>query len=366
MASWAVSLWSRRLHLTPQRPAVWFMTPVGRFLVAAGARIARGAWKHLPQEKKSRFVNALNRQKKFWYGLGALSLIGGVAYYYTHLELTPLTNRRRFMMYSREEICQLLQKELNATDNKTLIEQMLGDAKLLTINENDFQLVDGIVKQILVGNSWCDQIHDIPWHLTVVDNPDTVNAVSLPTGDIIVYTGMIKACHNRDELGLILSHEMSHVILGHSVEGISHTGLVSMIGLIFIACIWFFVPSDILSFFMHKFFNGTINLLVQTRYSRKLELEADKIGLLLASRACFDPKKAIEIWNHLPMFNVEDTVQEYFDSHPCNVRRFMTLETILPEAHEVYNDSECETTMKREIFSFKTTAKKIFHQLGLS
>ena len=45
------------------------------------------------------------------------------------------------------------------------------------------------------------------------------------TGNIFVYTGMLDMCANDDQLGIILGHEMSHAILNHSAETISHGNL---------------------------------------------------------------------------------------------------------------------------------------------
>ena len=37
-------------------------------------------------------------------------------------------------------------------------------------------------------------------------------------GNIFVYTGMLELCSNDDQLGIVMSHEISHAILQHVVK----------------------------------------------------------------------------------------------------------------------------------------------------
>ena len=353
---------ARLFHTTPsfRAPPIWLLTPVGRFVVAFSARAARAVWKRLPEGRKLKIKASLKRQRKYFYGAGGLCLAGGGVYYVTHLEFVPLTKRYRFMMYSRDDVCQLLKQEMGTGPDSALdLKALIGDQKVLPANHQYYNTVIPLIRQIVTHNSWCERVNDIDWRITIVDNPELVNALSLPTGDIVVYSGMLLACHNIDEASLMLSHEMAHIILDHGVEGISHSGLVSMLGLVCIAAIWFFIPSDLISFFTHKLFNGTVTILSNNRYSRKLEMEADQVGLLLASKACFNPERAIKLWKHLPMFNQSDTVQEYFQTHPCNERRFMILQSLLPQAKELHSSGQCESRMKKEMKAFSASMEKL-------
>ena len=354
---------ARFFHTTPtfRAPPFWLLTPVGRFLVAFSARAARAVWGRLPEARKLKIKASLKRQKKYFYGAGGLCLAGGGVYYFTHLEFVPLTKRYRFMMYSRDDVCQLLKQEMGTVgpDSDLNLKGLLGEQKILPANHQYYDTVIPLVRQIVTHNSWCEKVTDIRWRISIVDNPEIANALSLPTGDIVVYSGMLHACHNIDEVSLMLSHEMAHIILDHGVEGISHSGLVSMLGLVCIAAIWFFIPSDIVSFFTHKFFNGTVTILSENRYNRKLELEADQVGLLLASKACFNPERAINMWKHLPMFNESDTVREYFETHPCNERRFMILRSLLPQAKKLHSSGQCESQMKKEMKAFSASMAKL-------
>lgn len=43
-------------------------------------------------------------------------------------------------------------------------------------------------------------------------NAPVVNALALPSGDILVYTGLLEELANVDELAIVLGHELSHVL----------------------------------------------------------------------------------------------------------------------------------------------------------
>ena len=41
--------------------------------------------------------------------------------------------------------------------------------------------------------------------------------ITLQNGQIFMFTGMLKVLHNADSLAVVLGHEMSHVVLQHTV-----------------------------------------------------------------------------------------------------------------------------------------------------
>ena len=324
-----------RIHTSSSRKAVWFMAPIARLAVAIGARLSRRWWKKLPAERKEHFKVAIWRRKAWLYGIVGVACVSGMGFYWTNLEETPITNRRRFVMYTRHDIQQLINEE-------SVVSLLAGSVDILPADDHCVQLIQSVTDQVITSNSdLCDQVSGVNWKVSVVAAPTVANAMSFPTGDIIVFTGMLNVCDNQHELGLIISHEMAHVLLNHGSESLSYSGLLEFIGLFFIAAIWLVIPSDVVSYAIHKLFRGSKTLLLSNPYSRKLELEADQVGLMLAAKACYDPEQAIKIWTHLPMYNESDHVQEYLDTHPCNEKRLHQLTLLLPQAVDLYCSSGC-------------------------
>lgn len=285
--------------------------------------------------------------------------LAGVGYYCAHLEETPITGRRRFMMFSRRQVVELIESE----HEEVMALLLSGDARPLPHTHHDYQLVQSIISQILSRN-WGPLFEDIKWKLYVVDSPDTVNAVCLPTGEIIVFSGMLKACQTQDELALILSHEIAHAVLGHGAEGLSHKGVWEFFMLFVIGAVWAVIPSDLVSFFTHRVLHSTAEILFDNPYSRQLESEADQVGLMFATKACYDPKRAIKIWTHLPNFNVNNKSVEYLSTHPSNESRLEVLTLMLPEAYGQWqNREECDE-LEGEVLEFqekiRQSLKKLF------
>ena len=195
----------------------------------------------------------------------------------SHLEETPLTHRRRFIMFSREDVHSMIENE-----KKSILELICSDtSSLLPHNHPAYQQVHKIVSKILASNN-TPEFEGFDWTLYVIDRPNTVNALCLPTGDIFVYTGLVNQCKNDDELAFILSHEIAHAVLGHGVEALSRNGVTSFIQLSLIAVIWAVIPNDLMSYFMHSLSKSTVEVMLGYPHSRRMEMEADKVSVCIS------------------------------------------------------------------------------------
>lgn len=344
------------LHTTPRRstPKLLLLLygPVGRFVAALGGRLTRSWWTRLTPERRAA-VRAWFRKnsRKFYAFFGVLGL-GGVGFYATHLEETPMTGRRRFIMFSREEVLKMIESE-----RKVILESFFKvDEHLLLKHDHPlYQRVHGIVSRILAGNN-VQEFEGFNWGLYVIDNPGSVNALCLPTGDIFVFTGLIKQCKSDDELAFILSHEIAHAVMGHGVEALSRNGVVSFLQMCLIAVIWAVIPSDLLSYFMHGLSRSSVQVMFELPHSRKMETEADKVGLMIAARACYDPAQAAGVWAHLQNIDSGKDL-EFLSTHPANETRLESLQILIPEAYGVWEKSEC-AEIRKEVTSFQDTIKK--------
>ncbi|KAG7164353.1 Metalloendopeptidase OMA1-like 1 [Homarus americanus] len=99
-----------------------------------------------------------------------------------------------------------------------------------------------------------------------------------------MFRGMMDLLENEDQVAFVLAHEMSHAILEHSAEQLSHGYLLDVLILMPLAVIWAFIPSDGLAVVTHWFLNQVVQVLLQLPYSRSLENEADCVGLRLAAK----------------------------------------------------------------------------------
>ena len=137
--------------------------------------------------------------------------------------------------------------------------------------------------------------------MTIIDLP-VENAFVLPGGNIFVFQGMLDLCQNDDQLAVILGHEMSHAILGHAAEQITRENFTSMVMLLPMAVLWALLPYDVLAVTCDWMMDRVTDLFLHLPFSRKMELEADKVGLVLAAKACYDVREGLEVRNNFKIF----------------------------------------------------------------
>src|SRR5699024_10330811 len=168
----------------------------------------------LPPNKRKAFINWMLRHK--WKFINSFALvIGSMAFYYfTHIQETPLTKRKRFIAFTQEQFSLLNQIELES-------QLQLYNSNLLPNSNASTQRVARVAKQLLDRNKDIEQINEHDWSVSVIDDENTMNAFVLPSGNIFVFTGLLKICDNDDQLGIDLAHEISHAILLHGLEMVS-------------------------------------------------------------------------------------------------------------------------------------------------
>ncbi len=145
------------------------------------------------------------------------------------------------------------------------------------------------------------------------------NAFALPGGFIFVSRPLVELCEwNKNEIAFILGHEMGHVIKGHAMNRIITNSAISLGARV--------TPArNAISALLN---NVGIRLL-ESSYSRELEMEADNLGVRLAAAAGYDKKAAAAMLIRLAKLNpsgAQHNPGHYFSSHPAINERIKNLE----------------------------------------
>uniref|UniRef100_A0A131XDM5 Metalloendopeptidase OMA1, mitochondrial n=1 Tax=Hyalomma excavatum TaxID=257692 RepID=A0A131XDM5_9ACAR len=324
-------------HTSPQR----CIHPI--FLIAAkqitkGLAVITGRgfrkwWKSLPSDKKAYFISIAvkNRWKIAGY-FGVVWAIGGV-YYFSHIQETPITHRRRFVAFTRDQFRKI-------SDFEFEMQYELFKPHLLPSIHPVYHRVVRVANQLLHGNKDIPEIHDVTWSVSVIDSP-MKNAFVMPNGQIFVFAGMLEVCGNDEQLGNVLAHEMAHCVLGHGAEQVSYAHLIDFVLVGFLAAIWAIMPTDGIAVVTHWFFEKVVSLLLRLPYSRKLELEADEVGLQLAAKACFDVREASAFWTKMSLMGSALDDVEFISTHPSHERRSEHLDNLMNSAIELRSQCRC-------------------------
>jgi Zn-dependent protease with chaperone function len=121
----------------------------------------------------------------------------------------------------------------------------------------------------------------IAWQFIILDT-DGVNAFATPGGFIHITRGALALMGSEAELAGVLAHEAIHVTEKHTINAIRNTKLKEM-GLEM-------VPGGGLTKDAIAKIAGEAYTMIYAGYSRGEELESDRLGIVLADKAGYDPK----------------------------------------------------------------------------
>jgi len=165
---------------------------------------------------------------------------------------------------------------------------------------------------------------DVEFTVHVVDSPVT-NAFALPGGTIVVYTGLIAAADDADQVAGVLGHEMAHVTMRHGLERVAQAaGLGTAIHLLLGDAQGMIATSAEL------FQLASIN-----SYSRAQEDAADSEGVRMLHAAQIDPAALARFFDRLREEHGDvPGVMSWMSTHPAHqdrVDRIHTQLAALPE-----------------------------------
>ncbi len=181
------------------------------------------------------------------------------------------------------------------------------------------------------------------WEFVVFDAPDTANAFCLPGGKVGVYSGILR--YTRDEGGLatVIGHEVAHAVARHGAERLSQLMLVELGGVVLERLLGDASPQQ-RRLIQTAYGLGT-TLGVVLPYSRRQELEADRLGLMYMAEAGYDPRAAVAFWRRFAQAGAGKRPPEFLSTHPAGERRIAQLERLLPQALARYRQRQASNDL---------------------
>ncbi len=184
-------------------------------------------------------------------------------------------------------------------------------------------------------------IPDLPYEVTLY-HTDIVNAMAAPGGKIMVFQGLWDEKNglvkDRDELAAVMAHEVAHVTCRHSTEEMTRALPAQLI----LAGAALYAESqddeDVATAVSAAFllYQG----LYVPFYSRRDELEADRVGMMYMARAGYNPEAAVRIWKRVDEHEGSAPMLSIFSTHPSDGKRYQELMKVLPEAQVLYRQSK--------------------------
>jgi len=163
---------------------------------------------------------------------------------------------------------------------------------------------------------------DLPWQFGVLDAPQ-LNAFAVPGGTVFITRGLLERMQSEAELAGVLAHEIAHVLRKHHLTAIQKGARAALAG-------------EALNVALADRGGAARERLIAfgtEMYSRGLdkadELEADRLGVVIAARAGYDAYGLPAVLQRLQAVNPEDSaVALMFRTHPAPSERLGALEAM--------------------------------------
>lgn len=165
----------------------------------------------------------------------------------------------------------------------------------------------------------------LPWTYHIL-NDSSVNALAAPGGFIFVTRGLLGFVRGDNELAFVVGHETTHVAHRHAVD-LAQRDMELQFGAILLTQLVF--GGSFTAYQLSQIGRA----LIDARYSRDKELEADHYGVVYARKAGFDPTAALAFFQRLQASEKQqpDAFQHAFEDHPDTPVRIAAIRAELRE-----------------------------------
>ena len=182
------------------------------------------------------------------------------------------------------------------------------------------QRIATAVETYLTQNGYANEVQNFKWEFNLV---------------IVVYEGLLPVTQNEASLAVVLGHEVAHAVAKHSAEQITKQQHAST-GTQILGGVLQAVGVDAGTASIATAVAGQAASLMNLKYSRNNETEADHMGLVFAAMAGYDPRVAVSFWQRMASSGGANT-PTWLSSHPSDAQRISDIQNkFLPEALKYY------------------------------
>ena len=279
------------------------------------------------------------------FGLGGvrwwiLLLFAGYAAYYwfSNQTVDPYTGEKA-----------LIDKNLSVEDEEALglqaYQEILSQEPAVDPNSEIAQQVRGIAQRLIAKTDVVETAlaaehgqqpqyiaRGFEWDVNVIQS-DQVNAFCLPGGKMAVYTGLVPVAQNADAMAVVMGHEIAHALLRHGAQRMAQqkVGQIVQMG----------GAMSGMDAGQQQMVMAAMGYGVLLPYARSHETQADYVGLMLASAACFNPQEAVPLWERMSEASGGQAPPEFASTHPNPGTRIQNLQALMPKAME-FRQKYCE------------------------
>lgn len=262
----------------------------------------------------------------------------------------PITGRKQNILVSDEQVLSLSNKEYS---------DYMKSAKLSTNSANTAmvkrvgQRLATAVEKYLNEHGLQAETKEYSWEFNLVQD-QSVNAFCMPGGKIVVYEGLLPVTKDEASLAIVLGHEIAHAVAKHSAEQMSkqikNQYGTEILGQVLNAAGVSSSTTQLAQIIAQKGLQFR-----SLKYSRDNESEADRMGLIFAAMAGYDPNVAVSFWQRMAQMTGNSNQSDVFSDHPSDAKRIAAIKQELPEALTYYKPVTTTSKTKTTTTKKKTT-----------
>ncbi len=267
----------------------------------------------------------------------------------------PITGRKQNLLVTDEQVLSLSNKEYASfMQSATLSSDATNTAMVKRVG----QRLASAVQTYLTNNGMAAEVQNFSWEFNLVKNNEA-NAFCMPGGKIVVYDGLLPYTKDEPSLAIVLGHEIAHAVAKHSAEQMSkqikNQYGTQILGSVLSAAGVGSTTTQLAQIIAQKGLQFR-----SLKYSRDNETEADRMGLIFAAMAGYDPNVAVSFWQRMSQGSSNQS--DMFSDHPSDAKRIAAIKAEMPEALKYYKPvqtvSTAKSTATKKTTAKKTTAKK--------
>ena len=238
-----------------------------------------------------------------------------------------MTGRKQLNLVSESEI---LSASLTEYQSYMKSAKVSTNANATAIVKNVVQRIANAAETYLRTAGQEADLQNYAWEFNLTQDAE-LNAFCMPGGKIVVYEGMLNLIGNGadrdDELAAVIGHEVGHAIAKHGNERASQQMLASLGSSVLGVAVS--NQSEQLQQAVATAYGLGAQYGALLPFSRKQELEADYIGIVLATMAGYDANAAITLWEKMEAASTSTTA-EFMSTHPSSSTRIKQLQKDIP------------------------------------
>ena len=211
---------------------------------------------------------------------------------------------------------------------KQMLQQANSQRALVAPENAQVQRLRYIAQRMIPFTPECNErARAWQWEVNLIGSRQ-INAFCMPGGKIAFYYGILSELQlDDDEVAVVMGHETAHALLEHAREQmgkkmVTNGGLrlgAALLGLGNLGDMAAQVGSNLLTL----------------KFGRDDESEADALGLIMAARAGFDPRKGVSLWQKM-MGGNKNAPPALLSTHPAGPTRIKDIEAHLPQVMPMF------------------------------